>query len=70
MERTKIAIADDNQNILEALRNVIDEEDDMTIVGVADNGADTVKMIRESNPDVVLLDLIMPGIDGITVMEK
>lgn len=70
MERTKIAIADDNQNILEALRNVIDEEDDMTIVGVADNGADTVKMIRENNPDVVLLDLIMPGIDGITVMEK
>ena len=70
MERTKIAIADDNQNILEALKNVIDEEEDMTVVGIADNGADTVKIIHESNPDVVLLDLIMPGIDGITVMEK
>ena len=70
MERTKIAIADDNQSILEALKNVIDEEDDMRIVGTADNGADTVKMIHESQPDVVLLDLIMPGIDGITVMEK
>ncbi len=70
MERTKIAIADDNQSILEALRSVIDEEDDMRIVGTADNGADTVKMIHESQPDVVLLDLIMPGIDGITVMEK
>ncbi len=70
MERTKIAIADDNQNILEALKNVIDEEEDMKIVGVADNGSDTVKMIRESKPDVVLLDLVMPGIDGITVMEK
>ena len=67
---TKIAIADDNQSILEALRSVIDEEDDMRIVGTADNGADTVKMIHESQPDVVLLDLIMPGIDGITVMEK
>lgn len=42
----------------------------MTVVGIADNGADTVKIIHESNPDVVLLDLIMPGIDGITVMEK
>ena len=70
MERTKIAIADDNQSILEALKNVIDEEDDMRIVGTANNGADTVKMIHESQPDVVLLDLIMPGIDGITVMEK
>ena len=56
MERTKIAIADDNQSILEALRSVIDEEDDMRIVGTADNGADTVKMIHESQPDVVLLD--------------
>ena len=70
MEWTRIAIADDNQNILEALRNVIDDEDDMTIVGTAGNGADTVKMIRENRPDIVLLDLIMPGIDGITVMEK
>ena len=35
MERTKIAIADDNQSILEALKNVIDEEDDMRIVGTA-----------------------------------
>ena len=35
----KIAIADDNQSILEALRSVIDEEDDMRIVGTADNGA-------------------------------
>ncbi len=70
MERTRVAIADDNQNILEVLKDVIDDEEDMTIVGTADNGADTVAMIKESKPDIVLLDLIMPGIDGITVMEK
>ena len=69
MERTRVAIADDNQNILEALKDVIDDEEDMTIVGTADNGADTVTMIKESRPDIVLLDLIMPGIDGIETAE-
>ena len=49
MERTKIAIADDNQSILEALKNVIDEEDDMRIVGTADNGAD-LSLIHISEP--------------------
>ena len=47
MERTRIAIADDNQNILEALRNVIDDEDDMTIVGTAGNGADAEGVCRQ-----------------------
>ena len=59
MERTKIAIADDNQSILEALKNVIDEEDDMRIVGTADNGADTVKMIHESQTVLLRMHLML-----------
>lgn len=70
MEKIKIAIADDNHSLLDSLTEVISEEEDMEIVGNADNGNDAIIMIKENLPDLVLLDNFMPGYDGITVIEK
>lgn len=70
MEHLKIAIADDNQKILDLLDRVIGMEKDMNLVGKAKNGEEMCQIIKEKQPDVVLLDLIMPKMDGLTVMEQ
>ena len=68
MEKLQVAIADDNERIVELLGTMIRSENGMEIVGTAGNGEDAVDMIRKSQPDVVLLDLIMPKMDGLGVM--
>ena len=70
MEHLKIAIADDNQKILDLLDRVIGMEKDMNLVGKAKNGEEMCQIIKDKQPDVVLLDLIMPKMDGLTVMDR
>ena len=70
MEKLNVAIADDNERIVEMLNVMIRNENGMEIVGTAGNGEEAVEMIRNSAPDVVLLDLIMPKMDGLGVLEK
>lgn len=69
MERLNVAIADDNERILDLLGEIIESDKDLKLVGKANNGEDVYRIIKEKEPDVVLLDLIMPKIDGISVME-
>ena len=70
MGSTKVVIADDNERIIDLLEDILSEDKDVEIVGIADNGIDAVEIIRDRKPDVVLLDLIMPKLDGLGVMEK
>ncbi len=70
MENLRVAIADDNADMVNVLGAVISEERDMEVVGTANNGKDTLEIIKKYEPDVVLLDIIMPEDDGITVMKK
>ena len=52
------------------LDEVLTADDDITVVGTARNGEQAYEMILDKKPDVVLLDLVMPGIDGLGVMDK
>lgn len=70
MENLKVAIADDNEEILKLLGEVIEQESDLDVVGIATDGEETFRIIKEKEPDVVLLDIIMPHFDGLTVMGK
>ena len=70
MEKLNIAIADDNENMVEILEKMIDGDKDLHLVGKAYNGEDICNIIREKEPDVVLLDIIMPKVDGLSVMER
>ena len=70
MEHLSVAIADDNQKILDLLGDIISTDKDLELVGKAKNGEEMCQIIKESQPDVVLLDLIMPKMDGLTVMEQ
>lgn len=70
MGEIKVAIADDNERILEVLGEIISNDKELNLVGKANNGEDVCSVIREKEPDVVLLDLIMPKMDGLSVMES
>ena len=70
MENENVVIVDDNPMILNTLDEVISSEAGLSVIGRADNGKDAIDMIKDTQPDVVLLDLVMPQMDGITVVEN
>jgi two-component system, response regulator, stage 0 sporulation protein A len=70
MGKITVAIVDDNERIVNLLETILKEDDDVEVVGKADNGIDALTIIKEKAPDVVLLDLIMPKLDGLGVLEK
>lgn len=69
-DKFRILIADDNKDFTDLMRNFIEKEQDMEVVGVAYDGIEAYNKIVELKPDVALLDEIMPQLDGIGVLEK
>ena len=69
-EKVTILIADDNQEFARTLANYIQEQEDMEVIGLAKDGEEAIDMITNIAPDVVLLDVIMPHLDGLGVLEK
>ena len=69
-EKIKVLIADDNTRFSETLAKYIKQQNDMEVIGIAENGKEAFDMILNTMPDVVLLDEIMPYLDGLGVLEK
>lgn len=70
MEKLNIAIADDNERMVRLLDQIVSSDEELEVVGKAGNGEELIEIIREKKPDVVLLDIIMPKLDGLTVMDR
>ncbi len=66
----KILIADDHLIIRQGLRLILETEDDFELVGEASDGAEALSLCKKLNPDVVLMDLRMPNMDGLTAIER
>jgi len=66
----RVLIADDHMVVREGLRALLDAEPDLDPVGVASDGAEAVRLSGELAPDVVLMDLRMPGVDGIEAIRR
>jgi len=66
----KIAIADDNRDFCDILGEYLTGQEDFKVVGKAYNGNQALEMIQEKAPDVIVLDIIMPHLDGIGVLEN
>ncbi len=66
----KILIADDHQIVRRGLQMTIDAEKDMRVVGEAGNGAQVLPLIKKHSPDVVLLDMQMPEMDGVDALKQ
>lgn len=70
MGKINVAIVDDNERIVNLLDNILHTDDSIEVVGKAEDGLRALEVIRQNEPDVVLLDLIMPKLDGLEVMQK
>jgi DNA-binding NarL/FixJ family response regulator len=68
--KIRLLIADDHAIFRDGLRNLLDSEEAITIVGEACNGAECIKMLGKLKPDILLLDLHMPDKNGFTVLEE
>ncbi len=68
--KTSVMIVDDNEEFCDSLGDYIKASDDLCLAGVAYDGHEAYGMICQTRPDVVLLDMIMPKRDGITLLKK
>ena len=66
----RILIADDQALVRGGLRMILDAQPDMTVVGEAADGQEVLRLVDELKPDLVLMDVQMPGLDGITATRR
>jgi NarL family two-component system response regulator LiaR len=70
MDKVKLLIIDDHPMMREALMTALAEEKDMEVIAEASDGIEGVKLASESKPDVILMDLLMPGMNGLEAIVR
>lgn len=66
----RVLVADDHPVVREGFSAIVDVEDDIEVVGLAADGLEAVALARELRPDVVLMDLVMPHLDGVAAIQQ
>lgn len=66
----RILVADDNRDFTDLVKEYISLCDDVELVGVAENGSATYELLLENRPDVLMLDLVMPNMDGLELLRR
>lgn len=69
MEKISICIVDDNKELVHIMEDYLNNQDDMEVVGVTYNGMDCLQLVQSLQPDILILDLIMPHVDGLTLLK-
>lgn len=69
MDNIRILIADDHSMVRQGFKQILELEDHMVVVAQASNGEEAIKLAREIKPDVILMDINMPGINGLQAIE-
>ncbi|MCM3734223.1 response regulator transcription factor [Fictibacillus nanhaiensis] len=69
-EKTRIAIIDDHRLFREGVKRILDMEDQFSVVAEGDDGSEAESIVRDHNPDVVLMDINMPNINGVEATRR
>ncbi|WP_434796940.1 sporulation transcription factor Spo0A [Terrisporobacter vanillatitrophus] len=69
-EKIKIVLADDNKDFCQLLKEYLSNEEDIEILGIAKDGIEALELVQKTQPDLLVLDVIMPHLDGLGVIEK
>jgi len=70
MKRIRVLIADDHHMVRQGIKQILELENDIEVVSQASNGEEAVKLAREYKPDVILMDINMPGMNGLQAIEE
>ncbi|AGE80052.1 MAG TPA: sporulation transcription factor Spo0A [Bacillus sp. (in: Bacteria)] len=70
VEKIKVCLVDDNKELVSMLESYVAAQDDMEVIGTAYNGQECLNLLTDKQPDVLVLDIIMPHLDGLAVLEK
>ncbi len=70
MNKIRVLIADDHSMVRQGLKQILELEEDMKVVALALNGDEAVKMAREHMPDIILMDINMPGTNGLQAIKE
>lgn len=69
-DRIRVCIADDNEEFTDFLCSCMEQYPDIEITGTAKNGIETMEALKQTKPDLLLLDIAMPEMDGLQVLER
>lgn len=69
-KRIEIMLVDDHRIVIDGLKSIFEEEEDITIIGEAENSEEALKLLSATCPEVMLVDLHMPGMSGIELTQK
>jgi DNA-binding NarL/FixJ family response regulator len=70
MDKIRVVIADDHAIMRVGIRNILSRSDKISVVGEASNGAEAIQLVSELGPDVLILDMEMPVMDGVEVARR
>src|SRR5579862_5136072 len=68
--RSRVLLADDHQLIIDSVRSALEESGEFEVVGEATTGSQVLALVRRTHPDVVVLDIRMPGMDGLVCLDQ
>jgi two-component system, NarL family, response regulator NreC len=70
MNKLRVLLAEDHHMVREGIKKAVNAESDMEVIGEASDGIQALELVLEKRPDVTLMDILMPGLDGLEVTRK
>jgi len=70
VSKITVCLVDDNKELIRMLKDYFTKQEDIDVIGVANNGKECLDLLNDIQPDVLVLDLIMPHLDGLAVYKN